>query len=205
MVTKITNIPKCDYKTWAEEYNPLNHGGKIKILLVGESPPPLGKNFECRYFYNKHDIDKNTIAYRISKFDYFGFHGKDWTPEIKDKFLRSFCNKGFFLTDLCESRMSEMNKEEKDRRFTIGKDKLLEDIKKWRPNAIIVIKSDLKQYIDPIEEIMEGSNICFKYTRFPIMHWIGCTITNDGYKNLEEYYSKSLKEALDKMASNSYF
>ena len=178
----------CEYRNLRDKYRP----EKIKVLLIGESPPPK-RNDVCKFFYNSEDTSRNSICYRIAT-SCFKYPQLPWRQENKENFLLTFCSKGLFLVDLYEGDLSKIDSHKKEKELTKGAKALTDNIEDYNPDAIIVIKCTNNRYLKNagFEDVWNrrtdlGFNETYHKARFPTPWFM------DGEKSLP-FALKRLKD-----------
>jgi hypothetical protein len=96
---------------------------RVRILLVGESPPASGRFFYC----------EDSGLYRAVR-DVF----KEADPAISDEgFLRRFQTCGCYLIDLCEDPVDKLDSKSRRRTCSMGEALLARRIRRLRPEMIV--------------------------------------------------------------------
>lgn len=128
--------------------------GKVRVLFIGESPPKGGTFF---YLANS-----NLFKYTKEAFD---------NAYIKNYERKDFCNffmsLGCFLDDLCHE---PINHEERTVRLAKRKQSvpsLAERIKKYNPDAVVVVIKGIKSNVEDAVKIAGVEKIPMYFLPFP--------------------------------------
>src|SRR2546428_5402521 len=129
-----------DYKNARERFRP----DVVSVLFVAESPANLNKKHEYPYFYFIGQRPAASSLYMNTMRAVFG-DDLDYTDD-KERHLKAFCAKGYFLLDAAKCPVDKMNLAEEARNSIIlscARTNLLTDIRELRPESILLIKKNV--------------------------------------------------------------
>lgn len=130
---------------------------KVKVLIVGESPPHSGK-----FFYTGDDLTSRT-------WEAFSWVFMDVIDlSTYEEFLNFFKKQGFFLDDLCLepiNRIKANNERIKMRKKWVPS--LAERMKEYNPEAIVFIMKGARQQFEDAVKRAGLCNVPRYYTSFP--------------------------------------
>ena len=132
---------------------------KIKILLIGESPPE-GRDF----FY-----ELKSSLYEYTKKAYLNTYKKDISN--KGEFLKLFIKSGIYLDDLCHHPINNFDDPLKEIKRKRSKPFLTKRLKSYNPDVIVILMIGIEKHV---KEAIKLSGIkCKKIytTHFPSMSW----------------------------------
>jgi len=107
---------------------------RIKLLLIGESPPDSGK-----FFY----VKSHMTTYTSQAFE--KAHG----IKFKDNsdFLKYFKDCGCFLDDLCHTPVNHLSKKDREKELENCIATLSERIKKFNPPVVAIVLKKIEKYV----------------------------------------------------------
>ena len=121
-----------EYEDLRKKYRP----EKIRILLIGESPPDRGGG-ELSFFYStvlsSHDNLFKGVAEAI--------YGEEAEIHDHDKvtILKWLKRDGYWLIDLCPSPINKLQDKEKQAEIAKNRDILIEKVKELKPSVGVII------------------------------------------------------------------
>ncbi|WP_022669152.1 hypothetical protein [Desulfospira joergensenii] len=136
-----------DFESIRQSYRP----SRIKLLMIGESPPASG-----RFFY----INSPMTTYTAHAFEAaYGIHFQD-----NAEFLSFFRSSGCFLDDLCHTPVDNLlGSDRKQRRFeNIGP--LSQRIRRADPKVVVTFLKSIKEHVQ--EAIMKSKCNPVSYVLF---------------------------------------
>ncbi|MCC5786886.1 MAG: hypothetical protein JJU33_09315 [Phycisphaerales bacterium] len=137
---------------------------RIRVLLVGESPPAGGT-----FFYAA-----NSNLYRHTREAFESVFDRAWPDEESFfDFLREY---GFFLEDLCLEPVNGMTSSERRRARTLGEPALANRIATLRPKAIAVTPKAIAQNVTR-SLAAAGIEVEPSMLPFPAMGWQSAYVT----------------------------
>ena len=148
------------YRKFARRWNPREHDRPIRVLFISESPPSPEKDLEdmrdedVPYFYNVDDYhDCRRLSYAVSKL-FLKVTPETWKSgkSLKEAFLNRFCGCGFFLLDICNEPIDNLEKKERKARRRISAETLRNRVVKLEPDAVVVLMKSMDSLIKPLLE-----------------------------------------------------
>ena len=133
---------------------------RVKVLFVGESSPAQGRNFYLA----------NSILYRATQAAFAEAFGSDVTPSGQS-FLRYFATKGFWLVDLADRPVNQIDPKERRQAVDAGIPRLAELIRETRPKHIVVIKKDITAAVAQAIELAGAKPPRVLALRYPLRQW----------------------------------
>ena len=132
---------------------------KIKVLLVGESPPKSG------YFF----YELKSILYEYTMKGYLNILKRGNLNE--DEFPKLLKRRGIYLDDLCHHPINHLDNPLKEIKRKRSKPYLTKRLKSYNPDVIVILMIGIKKHV---KEAIKLSGIkCKKIytTHFPSMGW----------------------------------
>ena len=126
---------------------------KISVLFIAESPPRNGTFF---YFQDSGLYSAMFEAYKIL------------FKEIrKDNFLEDFKKRGFYLEDLCEDPINDLDDFSRIKARMDNIPVLVEKIKMHNPKVVVIIMKDIVPYIKEAIRLSEINPALIAEVPFP--------------------------------------
>ena len=107
---------------------------RIKLLLVGESPPASGQFFYVRSLMTKYTSRAFETVFRIDFSD-------------TTSFLKFFQNKGCYLEDLTMTPVNKMPTVEREKTLELGIIRLSKKLIDFDPEAIVIVLKKIERYV----------------------------------------------------------
>jgi len=98
---------------------------RVRVLFVGEAPPASG-----RFFYQA-----DSGLYRAVRDTFI----RAFPTVSHEGFLESFCDRGFYLVDLCGRPVDRLDRKRRKEICRDGEDRLSRILNKYRPSAVITL------------------------------------------------------------------
>lgn len=98
----------------------------VRVLFVGESPPANGTFF----YFGKSNLAQYTHEAFQRVYD------RNMDPQ---QFLAAFCERGFYLVDLCQTPVNRLSKRARRAEHRAGVEELAAMLQELRPDRIVVV------------------------------------------------------------------
>lgn len=98
---------------------------RVRVLFVGEAPPASG-----RFFYQA-----DSGLYRAVRDTFI----RAFPTVSHEGFLESFCDRGFYLVDLCGRPVDRLDRRRRSKICRDGEDRLSRILNQYRPSAVITL------------------------------------------------------------------
>lgn len=134
-----------DFESIREQYRP----ERVKLLLVGESPPSNG-----RFFYQRSAMTTFTSRPFEKVFDVQFLDNQE--------FLQFFKEKGCFLEDLSHDPVDKLPKKEREERLQAAVSDFAETINTINPPVVAIVLKKIEQFVK--EAISESGLSPMTYT-----------------------------------------
>ena len=131
---------------------------RVRVILVGESPPAGGT-----FFYAA-----NSNLFRYTKDAFESVYGQRWTRGAD--FLNFFASEGFFLDDLCLVPVNNMNPSDRRRCRRQGIPALSDRLRGLSPAAAAVTPKAISREVSQAFELA-GLELQPMALPFPAMSW----------------------------------
>lgn len=135
-----------EYILARDKYKP---HGRVKILLIAESPPYCGG-----YFYSDQTAGADSLFRETMKaLGIFPENKKMPTGLDKRPCLKEFQSRGFFVVDVSYKPVNKLKPMERRRAIIEGIPRLVADTRELNPESILIVKSNIFAPVrDAIEE-----------------------------------------------------
>ncbi len=128
---------------------------RVRLLLVGESPPASGLFFYCA----------NSGLYRATRDAFARVYGHDWSAW--GGFLGFFKSLGCYLDDLCLKPVDAMSRSARRERRRLGVPALTERVREYAPLAIASVMRGIHECVTEAAAQGCGGSITVDSLPFP--------------------------------------